>query len=506
MPDSHLFRFFNRRAVLKRSFFGRMVVLVAVVVAAFAGCEPKETQRLTIDQTPDAPAVTRRYPCRVLLVGNPSLAQPLRRQWAARHDSEFELETVTVESFSESDFKIDPGTDVVVYPTELLIELIYRDRIVELHKSVYQSDDFNRRDLLTHFRKSAIRYDSKTWAVPCGSPLFALVYQPQSLPATGAALPRTWPQLIRWGKRLKESSTDPDAGEVANGKVWENRIGLPLAEGWAAKTFLAIAACYARQKGRLSVMFQRRTMEPLIDSDAFVRALEELKALADQNRDSLELTPAAVMQQLIEGKLAAGITWPTAASRAKSSATSPAVGMLLVGDLPGSDRYFDVSGQVWSARQSDEPSVVNFHGLGGVLASQSKQCRRPQSAFEFLKWLSEMSISQVLFAQSTQLGPFRETHLGDSQAWLGEQLSTEFQTAYIQHLKSAHQNALIMTTPNILKNQQYLEILDREIRQYLQTDRSAKQTLQSVSTQWNQLTESIGRKVQSNLLRRNSNF
>lgn len=562
----HHFRFtvqHNRRLQNRRLDRGRfwnllLVFAVAASTSMLGGCEEKTSQRLTTGETPGAPVAVRSYRCTVLLVGHDRLADSIERQWSARQDADFELKTISIESFAANDFKINPDTDVVIYPSSLLMELIHRGRIVELHRSVYDSESFNRKDLLTHFRKSGIRYDSKTWAVPCGSPLFAMIYQPQSLSLAGDGPPQTWKQLVRWSERLaavaaeanntKASNTASNtSGPAASEQVGSGGVGVPLAEGWAAKTFIAMAAPAVRQKGRLSVMFDRRTMKPLIVSNGFIEALEQLKRLAEHYPTGFDQTPADVLQDLIAGKLAAGITWPTAAgtifqdaiSRSNpandggihggtnagdeitgnddsenestndanpSGGISDAAGTLVVGELPGSETYYDVSAGAWGTRRSGQPDVVNFHGLGGVLASQVKQSRRPRSAIEFLKWVSESSISQTLFAGDPDLGPFRFTHLADPKAWLGDRFSIEFENDYASHLKQAHQHALIMTMPNILKRQQYIEILDREIRDYLRSDRSAKETLQSVARQWEELTTTIGRKVQSNILRRNSNF
>ena len=294
---------------------------------------------------------------------------------------------------------------------------------------------------------------------------------------------------------------NPTISKTANSSP---KIALPLAEGWAAKSFSAVAASYARKKGRLSVLFERRSMKPLIASESFVRALEELKLLAKLNPASLEYTPQDIFEKLIEGKLSAGVTWPS--NSRPAGLDEAATQTLRVHSLPGSSTYFDESTEAWGTRQASESNVVNLHGFNNVLASQTKISRRPQSAVEFLKWLPESTISQTLFASNRDLGPFRVTHLGDAQTWIGDQFSLEFENSFTSHLKEAHEQALIMTLPNILRQSEYMAILDKEIRKCLKSDLPAKETLEKVAQQWEALTDSIGRKTQSNILRRNSNF
>lgn len=477
----------------------RTTLLVSGLLLLFlGGCEQKKGQRLTIDDNQPSPALSRAHPCTILIIGKDSIKESLTRQWLARHDSEFKVQTISEEACAAADFEIEKGVDIVIYPANLMIELIHRDRIVELGRSVYESDTFNKNDLLKHFRKSGIRYNSKTWAVPCGGALFGLLYQAKALASTESEVPETWSQLIRWGQRLKEQSAR------SAGPQTSSRIGIPLAEAWAARTFIAAAAPYARQKGRLSVLFERRTMKPLITSEGFVKALGELKSLTKLNPDCLELTPLDIFQSLLNGNLSAGITWPSHSASEKSG--NNAGRMLLVHALPGSNTYFDESTQTWGTRPSRDSNVVNLHGLNNLLASQTKISRRPQSAVKFLNWLSESTISQTLFANDPQLGPFRVTHLGDVKAWIGDAHSLEFEKSFTAHLKEAHEHALIMTLPNILRQREYMEILDTEIRACLKSDLPAKQTLEKVAKQWDALTDSIGRKTQSDILRRNSNF
>ncbi len=492
------------QSLLRLKYDTCSALLFGALLLFLGGCDQKKVQRLEIDNQESTPATVRAYPCTVLVVGQESIKESLERQWSARHDSEFSVQTISESDFAATDFQIQQGVDVVVYPAGMMIELIHRGSIVELKPTIYQGDSFNKSDLLKHFRKSGIRYDSKTWAVPCGGVLFGLLYQPDALAITDSELPETWSQLIRWGEKLAARSQENAGQQTRNRQPTPTKIAIPLSKGWAANSFVAVAAAYARQKGRLSVLFERRTMKPLITSESFVRALDEIKALASLNPDCLKMTPEDVLQSLVDGRLAAGITWPTVSVAAVSD--NDAVGTLLVSALPGSDRYFDESTQAWGTRARRESRVVNLHGIGSLLASQTKISRRAQSAVEFLNWLPESTISQTLFAQDPLRGPFRVTHLGDVETWIGDDYGLEFETSFASHLKEAHDQTLIMALPSILRQGAYMKILDDEIGDCLKSDLGSKATLEKVAKSWEALTDSIGRKTQSNILRRNSNF
>ena len=99
---------------------------IGILLLFCAGCEKKSVQRLTIDNEATSTTSARTYPCTVLLVGNDWLKEPLQRQWSARQDSDFEIQTESVEAFAAADFEIRQGVDVVIYPANLMIELIHQ--------------------------------------------------------------------------------------------------------------------------------------------------------------------------------------------------------------------------------------------------------------------------------------------------------------------------------------------------------------------------------------------
>eukprot|EP01048_Picozoa_sp_COSAG05_P030661 COSAG05_NODE_10775_length_547_cov_0.910714_1_plen_104_part_00 len=86
---------------------------------------------------------------------------------------------------------------------------------------------------------------------------------------------------------------------------------MPLAERWAAWTFLARAAPSVCNRGKLSTVFDRENIQPLINLPPFVEALEQLKSIASQR--SRDLDPAGVFRLMQKGESAIALSWPSVA-------------------------------------------------------------------------------------------------------------------------------------------------------------------------------------------------
>jgi multiple sugar transport system substrate-binding protein len=474
-------------------------LLMFAIVLLSLGCEQKKPQRLNV-QTVEQP-VARVRPCKVLLIGLDSLAASMERQWAARHETPLTITNVSRAEFEESQMEVANDINVLVYPSDMMVELIDNKKIDPLGSDFYDSDDFNKFSLLKHHRKTGIRFDGKPFAAPCGAPQFVQIYRQDQLAAAGRTIPKTWEQLIKTQNVLASAEQLKDSSATA--------VAIPLAESSAAASFLAISSPYVRQFGRLSVLFDRKTMKPTLESDGFVRALDDLKKLSAANPQSLKMNPADVYSALRSGKAAIGITWPQAKPEDSSAAASypqKLMDELRVAPVPGADNFFDSNDRQWIRRDSGQSATVNFHNIPGVMVSSRRSRGRKQAAQQFIAWLTEPGIGEIVFGRDPRSGPFRATHLAKLEAWGDAFSGAEFRESWADVLRQSHEQPLIMIFPKISQSNRYLELLDRGIRKCLLEDRPAQESLSEISRQWESLTESIGRQKQLRLLERNESF
>ena len=265
--------------------------------------------------------------------------------------------------------------------------------------------------------------------------------------------------------------------------------------------FFARAAPLIRNRGKLSTVFDRQTMKPLISEPPFVRALEDLRRLA-ADQSQLDLTPADIYSHILEGQVAIGMSWPGKHAKDENSpdATAP-VGVVAV---PGSEQWFDSQNQNWNLRPAEDSMHVDLIGFSGIVASVSRDSRNAEWAFRFLEWLSSKSISLITAAGSTRSGPFRASHLGDPTRWTGSGVTDEGARQYADLIRNCNKQTVVLMFPRIPGREEYLDVLDRNVRECLLGKLEPAAALSLVAGQWEEITEKIGRPGQIIQLRKDA--
>lgn len=470
------------------------LILLAGLLIVWPGCSRNE-------ETPVAPTeqtITTLNPLTMLVVGDDQLGGRIARQWSARRDGKLNINSVALDEFVSGGFEIDGAVDIIVYPPGLIGDLNSRDRLIALPKDVWNSDGINKIELLRHFRVTIARRGNETWAVPLGGPNFAMLCNRQLFESVSLGPPDTWDELDRDLEKIR-LALESDSSTGSRASRLTAAVDMPLAKGWAAQTFLARVAPAVCHRGKLSTVFDRRTMEPLIASPPFIEALEHLKAIATPR--SLELNPAGVFDLANSGQSAIALGWPARgfenqAGGSDLSADESNQDPITIHPIPGMDRWYDQQNNIWIKRSDTDDIRVDLIGFSGLAASVSAGSRNETTAMDFIQWLPSKSISLLTLVESPGVGPFRASHLGDASRWTGDAISVDVADQYADVIAANHERSLVMLFPRIPGQSVYLEILDNAVRDFLTGSKTAEETLDSVAKKWDATTEKIGRKEQ----------
>ncbi len=488
------------------SRFAMALIHVPLLVIA-VGCSPKDKPSVEILDRP----VVVPEPLTMLVIDDEGLGQRIARQWSARRDGKLTIVNRQAEEFAASGFEIGNDVDIVVYPPGMMGELMSRDRLVPLPKDVWNSDDINKVELLRHYRVTIARRANESWAVPLGGPNFSMLCNLEVFAAIDAAPPTTWEELDRILKKTnarKESNQKP----FSEHPDLSPQVDMPLAKGWAAKTFLARVAPAVCHRGKLSIVFDRRTLEPLIASAPFVEALEQLKSIASER--SLDLKPTDVFALATAGDSSIAFGWPALAfsNETENEKATENGGdlsnkdVISIHSLPGINRWYDHQNSNWIKRsEADEPQI-DLIGFSGLVASVSTTSRKQATAFKLLQWLPSKSISLLTLVESPTLGPFRASHLGDASRWTGDAISADLADQYAEVIASNHERSMFMMFPRVPGQQEYLAALDDGVRNVMSGSQSAQAALDEVAETWQAITERLGREAQAKEFKKESGF
>jgi len=367
-----------------------------------------------------------------------------------------------------------------------------------------------------------LRLAEATWgpdvaAVPFGSPVFVCYYRADLLEKLRRKPPRTWGEYQRLAEFLADRRNLGDAAPP-EGAPWCGTLE-PLARGWAGLVLLARAAPYAKSPSNYSVLFDIKTMEPLIAGPPMQRALEELVAASKCGLpEQLQYGPAEVRTAFWQGRCGMALSWPSAAT-AKADGRAPGEtgtgslpakgekpGGIQVGfiELPGSPEVYDRSmpGLRFSSRAPlDDPHVplLTVAGRVGAVARESSQA---EAARELLFWLSGDQMSPLVSAASPATTLFRRSHLKSPELWVESAIPRLTAEQYATTIEQTLRREQWVCALRIPGRAEYMAALDDAVQRALQGKQAPIEALYQAAKRWQEITEKRGVQQQRQAYRR----
>jgi len=459
---------------------------MAALALAVCGCPGQPA-------SPPAPTVAQSAtPLQLIVVDDPALAEAIQQQWKARAEGELEVRELKSEEVCDPRRK-RLAADAVIYPSGLIGQLAERGWIAPLSDDAMDSPEFARRDIFDHLRQHETVWGEQVYAVPLGSPTLTLIYRPDLLEKLGVKPPESWQQYGELCERLSKSRELLLGAENGSGD-W-HAVAEPLGPGWASQVLLARAAAYARHRSYFATLFDLQSMDPLIASPPFVKALEELVAAAKFGAaDSTKLTPAEVWKLLGSGRCAMGLTWPStaAASAGEGPANSSRPGLLAAAELPASAQAYHVGDSQWQDREPTENGHVTLLSVSGRLGSVVKGSARSSAAASLLVRLSSAEWSRDVSPRSPATTLYRGSQVPDAKSWTGESFSAKAATAYGELVQQVLGQTLSLDSVRLPGRARYLAALDEAVHAAIRGDRLPAECLTEAANQWRKITQDLG--------------
>lgn len=443
---------------------------LSVGAVVLSGCTPRD------DSAPgdatDSALTGRRLdvPLRIVLVGDPSVAETIEKTWSGIAEQALDLSTLTLSDAGNPSIA-DPETaqlahaardaDVLIYPSLLQGQLVQGESVIPFPDAALADDRLQADRLYPALRSGPMQYGKEPIAIPLGAVVPALLLATSD-----------WDdqEAISW-ERFNEGVAASPKGRAAE----------PLAQGWAARMFLHRANGYCDD----AWLFDRDSFRPLLMREAYRKALSQMVEVAEFYPDR-RLGPDEIWEAIQAGELDVAIGWPT------SQAGNQAVGGVRVQPLPAADQWYSEAQAAWIDRDPERASI--FLSGDGLVASISARCRQTAAANEFLHWLSREQTSAELRERVAGMTATRFATGGDSpdarrsynavatqhEAYLREQLSTTRMRTMLRIPAANH----------------YLAVLDAEVLRAVDGEQSVDEALRRVVNAWETITIEQGREEQ----------
>ena len=458
-----------------RKFIPSSTFCIVALVVCGVGCPRGEDSETN-------PPTTATPTLRILVVEDDELAEGIRREWTAAGRGEVELQVASADSLRE--MKRLPA-DAIIYPSGMLGELAERELIVPLPNETLVSEAFNRADFFPSIRLHETTWGRQVYAVPLGSPSPVLLYRRDVLEKLNRQPPRTWAEFDELAALINESDAIADLPGVGS-EDWQSVIE-PLAASAGAEILIARAASYAQQPGALSVLFDYETMEPLIDGPPFVRALEEIVNTPGRDASSaLDVSYANARQQLLAGRAAMTITWPTMQDAAAEDSDELEIACAR---LPGADSVYNARSGSWE--QLSQPSHVPVLGIAGRMGSITSSARHTQAAASALTFLAGAEVGPAVAKESEACSLVRSTQVAQGGSWTSSAYGDAGGQYAMVLQEDKSQNAWCFS-PRIPGRDRYLAALDEAVKQAVVGEKTPQLALTDAADQWRQITADIG--------------
>ncbi len=472
-----------------RSVGSRLCLFVLFAHVFFSGCGSKTDKA---DDSSIAGKENRQINVNVLIVDDENIGPVIRRQWRSRTENSIELTSISWDELQRNDFGALSGVDVVIYPSYRMGSLIQSGLIRDIDQAHLDDKQFNRREILEFDRNDLVRWGDQTFAVSLGEPMPVLLCRTDVLEKLDRPVPQTWEDFSEIAQLLQTQEL----------KDLPNEVLVPQTDHWPSFALSLRVASAIRSRGKYSTYFDVETMDPKIDSEPFLRALQGWSR--DLVTDSKNiLAPEHVLWHYVNGRAAMAIT-PLNRNWLEDVKTTDFVPPTIIAPLPGDKLLYDASRGGWTQRSTSKDISVPLIGTSGLSASVTLTAgtKRTRNGYLFILWLGDKQISSIVGSESPRASMSRKSHLGNPLLWLGDIFSTENADQYANIVRQANDNRINLLAPRIMGRDRYLDELDRAVLAVLHQDANAVEAISSVKTKWNQITDELGRDKQKTAYRK----
>jgi ABC-type glycerol-3-phosphate transport system substrate-binding protein len=459
---------------------------------AFAGCPAASVPSPSGGgkaSSPNASGKAPRAPLVLLVVDDPPLGKAIAREWQGRTEEELTVRDVSLADLTKASRL--PG-DAVIFPSGTIGELAERGLIMPLETAALDDEAFRLRDIFDAIRLREMKWGSKFFAAPLGSPQLLLAYRIDLFDKLGMTPPADWKEYQTAIGRLADRSQLGDAAPPAD-QPWRGTIE-PLADGWAGQLFLARAAAYALHRDQVSPLFRFDSMEPLLDQPPYRRALDELRKAAQTGGFAEQrFAPAEALAELLAGRAGMALTWPAPETTpADTRPTQERIGFAL---LPGSREAFRFATKSWEKREDeDDRPHVPLLAIAGRMAAVTSSTAEAARSQNFVLWLAGREVSQQVAPHSAATTLFRGSQLAAAGRWTGG-LSPDASRQYADTLAQTLRLPRAFPGVRLPGRASYLAALDRAVADAIGGKRSSE-ALGEAAARWREITTELGVKTQ----------
>src|SRR5689334_11577340 len=345
-------------------------------------------------------------------------------------------------------------------------------------------------------------YDGKIYSLPLDGDIHTVYYRKDSLAAAGLQPPQTWDDYLNVAKALngKDLNGDgqPDYGSCISKAAHQQ------AYWW----IWSIAAPYIQSQGTTQgTFFNMKDMTPMVNNDAFKRALEVYKETGKYGPpDETNQGVGDSRGLFTAGRCALTLDWGDIGTLAiaPGSKVVHKVGTLVT---PGSKEVLDWdTGKLVPCDATTCPYAVDgvnhapyasFGGWGCAINAAAKP-EVKDAAYAFCSYMSQPAqANEDVTLGKTGYNPYRNSQFDNLDLWIKAGFSEAAAKDYLGALKDSLGSPNVVRDLRIPQNQKYIQVeLDAVLADYLAGNLTTDQAAKTLYDKWEAITNEVGRDSQ----------
>jgi multiple sugar transport system substrate-binding protein len=451
----------------------------------------------------------------IMTFTGPQIAEPLQRR--APDFKKLTGATINVITVPFSDLYTKLLTDwatgtnsiqAAVFAPQWMVDYVEPGYLEDLTARIQADTAIKVNDIGQFFRDFSMRYVGKTYTITLDGDFQMVYYRSDLLEHAGFSPPETWDDYIKIAKHFHGKDLNGDGKPDYGSCISKKRNAQAF---WA---ILSIAGGFIQAQGTGEGMFfDTETMKPLVNNEAFKKALEIYKETTKYAPpDEINLDVGDTRSLFTAGRAALTLDWGdvgTLAIDPKTSKVQDKVGAVI---LPGTKEVLDrATGKLAPCDAKLCPHAVNginhapfaaFGGWsGGINAAASNKVK--DAAYDFFSYMSQPAQSNVdVTIGITGFNPYRISQFENLDNWVKAGMSAKAANNYLGAIKASLNSPNMVLDLRIPQNQRYQQIvLDTAIARMLAGEISIEKAMQNIESGWEEITDELGRKDQLKVYR-----
>jgi multiple sugar transport system substrate-binding protein len=308
-------------------------------------------------------------------------------------------------------------------------------------------------------------------------------------------VPTTWPQVQAYTKFLK--------GKQVDGQDIYGYLDAPKPGGGFTWYFYASrASAYAKNPASPAWLFDPETMTPYVNNPAFVRAVQDIvDVINDEPPDQTNADLLVTLGQILGGVGAMTAWWGDVGSNVYTSDQSVVQDKMGFSILPGSaDVYNNQTGEwdtVGEGQLNFAPNEA-YIGWGLYVMQKAEERGVSEAAWDLAAHLGGTDLSTWMAIYPSGFQPYRNSHF-DLEYWTNAGLPAEFAESYLASQSDSYNHPNGAIEPRIPGIFDYYIAAEEEMALAVAGEKSPQEALDAAAAKWEEITDRNDRENQIKL-------